>query len=157
MADPVDEVLVSLRRILRATSMHSRRLRRSVGLSSPQLLVLQTAFEQDRPTASQIAHAVSLSQATITTILTELESRGLLTRQRSEEDRRRVHVSLTKEGREVLEAAPRPLQESFAARFSALPRWEQFQLIAALERVAMMMDAEDLDAAPLLAEEAEIK
>lgn len=157
MAELADQVLISLRRILRATSLHSNRLRRSVGLSSPQLLVLQTAHEQQRPTASQIANAVSLSQATITTILTELEKRGLLLRERSEEDRRRVHVSLTDEGRRVLEAAPKPLQESFADRFAALPRWEQFQLIAALERVALMMDAEDLDAAPLLSEDAQIE
>ena len=151
-----DDVLVSLRRILRATSMHSRQLRRSVGLSTPQLLVLQTADEQQRPTASEIARAVSLSQATITTILNELEKRGLLLRERSEEDRRRVHVSLTSQGREVLNAAPTALQDSFAARFAALPRWEQHQLLSVLERVAVMMDAEDLDAAPLLAVDPDI-
>lgn len=152
-----DEVMVSLRRIMRATSMHSGKLRRSVGLSSPQLLVLQTAEDQERPTASEIARAVSLSQATITTILTELEKRGLLLRERSETDRRRVHVSLTKEGREVLNAAPKPLQASFAARFAALETWEQHQLLSVLERVAVMMDAEDLDAAPLLSADAKLE
>jgi len=153
MAELLDDVLVSLRRILRATSMHSRKLGRSVGLSAPQLLVLRTAHEQQWPTASEIARAVSLSQATITTILNNLENRGLLVRERGTTDRRRVHVALTDEGRKVLSAAPKPLQESFAARFEALPRWEQHQLVAVLERVAVMMDAEDLDAAPLLSED----
>lgn len=157
MSDLDAAVLVSLRRILRATSLYSGRLRRSVGLSSPQLLVLQNANEQDRPTATQLAQAVSLSQATITSILIELEKRGLLLRERSESDRRRVHVSLTDKGRDVLSAAPKPLQDSFSARFAALPHWEQMQLVSALERVAMMMDAEDLDAAPLLAEDAELE
>lgn len=157
MADLLDDVLVSLRRILRATSMHSRKLGRSVGLSAPQLLVLRTAHEQDWPTASEIARAVSLSQATITTILNHLEKRGLLLRERGTSDRRRVHVALTEEGREVLAAAPKPLQESFAARFEALPRWEQHQLVAVLERVAVMMDAEDLDAAPLLSEDPHLR
>jgi DNA-binding MarR family transcriptional regulator len=153
----VDEVLVSLRRILRATSMHSRKLRRSVGLSAPQLLVLQTAQDEDRPTASAIARSVSLSQATITTILKELERRELVRRERGETDRRQVKVSLTDEGRKVLEEAPKPLQESFSARFTALPRWEQHQVLAVLDRVATMMDAEDLDAAPLLIEDAELR
>lgn len=153
MADLLDDVLVSLRRILRATSMHSRQLGRSVGLSAPQLLVLRTAHDQEWPTASEIARAVSLSQATITTILNHLEQRGLLVRERGTTDRRRVHVALTDAGRKVLAEAPKPLQEAFAQRFEALPRWEQYQLVAALERVAMMMDAEDLDAAPLLAED----
>lgn len=157
MAEMVDEVLVSLRRILRATSMHSRKLRRSVGLSSPQLLVLQTAQDEDRPTASAIARSVSLSQATITTILKELERRELVRRERGETDRRQVKVSLTEEGKKVLQEAPKPLQDSFAARFAALPRWEQHQLLAVLDRVATMMDAEDLDAAPLLIEDAELR
>jgi DNA-binding MarR family transcriptional regulator len=152
----IDDVLVSLRRILRATSIHSRKLGRSVGLTAPQLLVLRTTQERAAPTASELAHAVSLSQATITTILTQLEKRGLLTRQRSDVDRRRVHVSLTDEGRRVLAAAPKPLQDSFAARFEALERWEQHQLVAVLERVASMMDAHMLDAAPLLSGDPEL-
>jgi DNA-binding MarR family transcriptional regulator len=156
MADLADDVLVSLRRILRATSIHSRKLGRSVGLTAPQLLVLRTAHEEERPTATELARAVSLSQATITTILTHLEGRGLLVRERSDVDRRRVHVSLTDAGREVLKAAPKPLQESFTARFDALPRWEQYQLVSVLERVASMMDAENLDAAPLLSEDADL-
>jgi DNA-binding MarR family transcriptional regulator len=156
MAELVDDVLISLRRILRATSIHSRKLGRSVGLTSPQLMVLRTVYEREAPTASDLARAVSLSQATITTILTHLEKRELLLRQRSEVDRRRVHVTLTDAGREVLEAAPKPLQESFSARFDALPRWEQYQLVSVLERVASMMDAENLDAAPVLSEDAEL-
>jgi DNA-binding MarR family transcriptional regulator len=156
MTDRNDEVLISLRRILRATSIHSSKLRRSVGLSSAQLLVLQTAKEQKRPTASEIAKSVSLSQATITTILTELEKRGLLLRERSETDRRRVHVSLTKAGKEVLRSAPKPLQDSFAARFTELASWEQLQILSVLEHVAVMMDADELDAAPLLSEGVEL-
>lgn len=157
MAEMTDEVLTSLRRILRATSMHSRKLRRSVGLSSPQLLVLQTAQEQDRPTASQIARSVSLSQATITTILKELERLELVRRERGETDRRQVRVSLTERGTSVLSQAPKPLQDSFTARFTALPRWEQHQVLAVLERVANMMDADELDAAPLLSEDPELR
>jgi hypothetical protein len=36
-------------------------------------------------------------------------------------------------------------------RFSRLASWEQHSIVASLERVAAMMDADDLDAAPLLA------
>jgi len=87
----------------------------------------------------------------VTTILNRLEDKQLLTRERSAIDRRRVKVQLTDLGKQVLREAPMPLQESFSARFSRLPSWEQHQIVAALERVATMMDAEELDAAPLLA------
>jgi len=157
MSDLRDEVLISLRQILRATSIHSRQLARTVGLSAPQLLVLRTVSDQGRPTASALARAASLSQATITTILIRLEKEGLVLRERSDKDRRRVHVVLTEAGREVLNAAPKPLQENFSRRFAALPSWEQHQLVAALQRVSSMMDAEQYDAAPMLSGEADLQ
>ena len=151
MADLQDEVLMSLRRIIRATSLHSRQLGKDVGLTTPQLVVMRAIGEQGLSTASQLARAVSLSQATITTIIDRLEAKQLVTRERSTEDRRRVQVQLTETGRQALQSAPKPLQERFSARFVALPEWQQYQIVAALKHVATMMDAEELDAAPLLA------
>ena len=65
-------------------------------------------------------------------------------------DRRRVIVTLTEKGEELGASAPKPLQDSFVDRFVRLESWEQHQIVAALERVATMMDAEELDAAPIL-------
>ena len=103
------------------------------------------------PTVSDIAKAVSLSLATVTTILNRLERNGIVNRARSSVDRRRVIVTLTEEGRDLKSSAPKPLQDSFVDRFTRLESWEQHLIVASLERVAAMMDADDLDAAPLLA------
>ncbi len=149
--DLSDQVLVSLRRIIRATDLHSRKLGKKTGLTTPQLVVIGAIGRRKEPTVSDIAKAVSLSLATVTTILNRLESNGYVNRARSAVDRRRVIVSLTDLGEEMLAQAPKPLQDSFMDRFSRLETWEQFQIVAALERVATMMDAEELDAAPLLA------
>ena len=46
--------------------------------------------------------------------------------------------------------APRPLQEHFVERFSQLKEWEQSQMVATVQRIASMMDAEDIDASPFL-------
>jgi hypothetical protein len=43
-----------------------------------------------------------------------------------------------------------PLQDYFIRQFSDLQDWEQTQIISALQRVAHMMDAQHIDAAPLL-------
>jgi hypothetical protein len=61
-----------------------------------------------------------------------------------------VHVQLTKRGFEILRDAPLPLQEHFATQFNGLEEWEQTMIIAALQRVAYMMDAEHIDASPVL-------
>jgi DNA-binding MarR family transcriptional regulator len=99
---------------------------------------------------ARLAEAVSLSQATVTTIIDRLEQRGLVERRRSPEDRRVVHACLTEPGRTVLASAPAPLQDTFTRRFDRLADWEQTLILSALQRVASMMGADELDAAPIL-------
>ena len=41
------------------------------------------------------------------------------------------------------------LQDRFRARFRTLPDWEQAYLMGALERVAAMLDAEDIEPDPV--------
>ena len=149
--DLPDHVLVALRRIIRATDLHSRQLGKKTGLTTPQLVIIQAVGDLKDPTVSDIAKAVSLSLATVTTILNRLERNGVINRARSSVDRRRVIVTLTEEGQGLKRSAPKPLQDSFVDRFTSLESWEQHLIVASLERVAAMMDADDLDAAPLLA------
>jgi hypothetical protein len=61
-----------------------------------------------------------------------------------------VNARLTEAGSEVLLATPPLLHEKFIERFEALEDWEKTQILSALQRVATMMDAETIDAAPLL-------
>jgi DNA-binding MarR family transcriptional regulator len=93
---------------------------------------------------------MGITQATTTSLLHKLEARDLVRRQRGDSDRRQVWLSLTAEGREKLAAAPDGLQEIFKERFENLESWEQAMLVAALERVVALLDAEALDAAPVL-------
>ena len=150
MKDLQDEVLVSLRRIIRATDLHSRKLGKETGLTAPQLVIIKAVGSLTEPTVSNVAKAVSLSLATVTTILNRLETNQLVQRTRSKVDRRRVIVTLTPSGEALRLQAPKPLQDRFVDRFTKLESWEQHHIVAALERVATMMDAEELDAAPLL-------
>jgi len=135
---------------MRATSLYSRKLEKSLGLTVPQLMIIRAIGSKGVLTASELAREVSLSQATVTTILNRLEQRQLLTRERSETDRRRLKLKLTEAGKSVFHEAPQPLQNTFSTRFDALSQWEQHQIVASLTRVAEMMDAGDLDVLPLL-------
>lgn len=150
MADSTDAVLVALRRIIRATDIYSQKLRKTVGLTTPQLLVLRAVAQADDVTLGRVAQDLSLSQATVTTLVDRLESGGFVTRVRSEEDRRRVFVRLTTGGREVLSLAPDLLQDRFVRRFERLAEWERSMITAALQRTAALMDATELDASPVL-------
>lgn len=145
-----DDVLVALRRVIRATDLHSKQLIKTAKVTAPQLLLMQAIQRRDDAIISTLAQDVSLSQATVTTILDRLEKRHLVFRQRSEEDKRKVHVHLTPEGYAILRSAPTALQHQFAKKFDQLLDWEQAMILSALQRIAHMMDAQDIDAAPFL-------
>ena len=134
-------VLLSLRQIIRAMDIRSRQLEKSVGLTVPQLVVLREVAETPEAPIGHIARSISLSQATVTTIVDRLEQRGAITRRRAESDRRKVFVTLTDTGRDLLARSPTILQEQFLREFEQLERWEQTQILATLQRVAAMMDA----------------
>jgi DNA-binding MarR family transcriptional regulator len=139
------DVLVLLRRIMRAADLHSRRLVKATGLTVPQLLVLRAIQDLGEVTAGRVSAQVSLSQATVSTILDRLEGRGLIERYRSAVDRRVVHTRLTAAGEQALAKAPPAMQERFIARFEALPPPQRIAIIAALRGVAEMMETGEDD------------
>ena len=153
-----ESILRSLRRILRSVALHGRQLQRDHQLTAPQLLALRFLRDApEPPTAGQVAEALVLSAATVTGILDRLERRGLVVRRRGERDRRRVRVSLSEEGHRVAWDAPLPLQEKFAQRLAQLPDNAARQIDEVLADVVQMMEAEDLDAAPVLVDEALVR
>ncbi|MGF1544962.1 MAG: MarR family winged helix-turn-helix transcriptional regulator [Parvularculaceae bacterium] len=160
------KVLMALRRITRAIDLNSKKLVRRSGLTAPQLLVMRTIDKTGdkagdgagdgasdgaaRAKPSLIARDVQLSQATVTTILDRLERSGFVRRERSLADRRVVEVELTEAGAAKLRDAPEMLQADFFMKFNQLEDWERASLIASLQRVAAMMDVDDLEDAPIL-------
>jgi ABC-type glutathione transport system ATPase component len=82
-----DSVMIALRKIIQAIDTNSKQLVKRVGLTGPQLVILQEITRMGEVTAGEIAQAVSLSQATVTGILERMEKRGLLARRRSERDK----------------------------------------------------------------------
>jgi len=145
-----EQLLISLRRVIRAIDIHSKQLSKQSGLTGPQLIVIKKIAELDGPMAKQVANEINLSPATVTSIVDRLEAKQLVKRQRSQIDKRKVELYLSDEGKLLLQESPKPLQEHFIQRYQSLEPWEQSQLLSSVERIASMMDAEDLDAAPVL-------
>jgi DNA-binding MarR family transcriptional regulator len=73
----------------------------------------------------------------------------LVERVRAQKDKRIVNARLTEEGRCMLDNAPPLLNEKFIDRFEDLESWEKNQILSTLQRIASMMDAENIDTAPL--------
>jgi DNA-binding MarR family transcriptional regulator len=150
MAGYDENILRSLRKITRAIDIYSRQLASKHGLTGPQLVCLRAMKRRGPITLGELAREVELSQATVTGIIDRLSSQELVQRERNTDDRRRVTVHLTPAGETIIAKAPSPLQERFREELSLLPDTEQAQIEAVLVRVVKMMDAEHIDAAPLL-------
>lgn len=139
------EVLFTLRKIIRSLDMHSRYLAKHIGLTGPQLVVLYEISLFGNITVGDLAQQVSLSQATVTSIIDRLEAKNLVTRERSDVDRRKVYLALGPAAREVLHDRPSMLHRGFVREFEALPEWEQHLLLSSVKRIADIMHDADLE------------
>lgn len=145
-----EAVLKSLRRIIRAVDLYSRKLVTQTGLSGPQVICLRQLAAQGQMQTSHLAEAVNLSAATVCGILNRLEQRGLVIRERQTDDRRRVLVSLSEAGQDTVDNAPPALHDSFLFKLRAMPPQQQQNIHATLGQIVTMMAADELDAAPIL-------
>lgn len=146
----LDDALVSIRRIMRATEINSLLLAKKSQLTPIQLIVLQFISTADKATPSNISNKTSLGYATITTVLNKLHKHGLITRQKGDVDKRMQFLQITEKGEQTLSSAPDILQDQFKKEFISLKDWEQSMIVSCLQRVAHFIDAEDIDAAPIL-------
>jgi len=160
-SDSAYDVLRAIRRIVRRIADHSKVLAREFGLTVPQVICLKAIGElgasEPEVTAAMVAQHVQLSAATVTRILDRLQGLGLVDRDRRSRDRRKVCLSLTDAGRERFRSMPIPLQDEFVARFMDLEESDRRALLEALNRITQLMEAEHIDAAPLLVSENEVK
>lgn len=144
-------VLSAIRRIIHCVDLYSRELAAKTRITSPQLVCLMTLAEQGPMTATTISREVFLSPSTVVGILDRLEEKGFVKRERLSKDRRVVTVTISEQGRRVVDSAPSPLQNRLTEALGTLPAPEQIAIAKSLERVVHLMEAQDIDAAPILA------
>jgi DNA-binding MarR family transcriptional regulator len=145
-----EEVLITLRKIIRAIDQHSRHLVKQYGVTGPQLLILKELTRLKEIHISEIAKRVSLSQPTVTDILNRLETKKLIQRKRNESDKRRIIVNVTEKARSIIDREPSLLQERFVSEFNKLKEWEQTLILSSIQRIAAMMKAKEISATPVL-------
>jgi DNA-binding MarR family transcriptional regulator len=140
------KVMKSIRRIVRAIDMRSKKVARETGLTIPQIVLLHAVKERGKVTTAALSKHADLSPATVVTILDKLESRGLVTRERSVTDRRIVHTTLTERGVQILFDAPPVFDWAFSKGFADLSQADQRKIIEAFGTVADLLDPTHLQA-----------
>ena len=144
-------ILQSLRRIMRAVDIYSKRLSTRYAITTPQLVCLMTIVEKKVITVAALAKEIHLSPSTVVGILDRLEDKKLISRKRDKQDRRMVKIRPTTKGKEYAKSAPSPLQDKLLGSMSRLSNLEQAAISLSLSKIVELMEAEEIDASPLLA------
>ena len=71
------------------------------GITLSQNFILRELWEEDELTMGELAARVHIVEPSVATSIDALERQGIVTRVRSSEDRRRVHVRLTPAGQDL--------------------------------------------------------
>jgi len=149
------EVLIKLRKIIRSINLESKRIEKNYSLSIPQLLALQYLQEQEQyqSTASQMKSFLKLNASTISGIISRLEHKNLVAKIPNAQDRRKTQIALTERGMRILKNAPTTLFEKLSTELSNLSVGQIENLQKNIDFLVRAMDAEDIDAAPILTNE----
>ena len=124
-----------------------------MGISIPQLLILQYLSSQNeyRSTAKDIKAHINLNASTVSGIISRLETKSLVARIPNPSDRRGSYITLTAKAAELLSKSPITLQEKMSRRLKTLSDEQINELNRNIELLIKIMDAEDIEAAPIIA------
>lgn len=139
-------VLKSLRRIIRAVDIHSKKLNVEHKITAPQMICLYSLQKGGPMTQSALAKDIDLGMSTVNGIIDRLEAKEWVKRERDAEDRRKVFVELTDSGTIQANDAPALLQDKLSEALQALPELEQAAIALSLERIVELMGAGHLEA-----------
>jgi len=118
----------------------SRRITKGVaakhGLTGPQLAVLKMLEPVGKLALSELSWKIRARNSTVTGIIDRMERESLVERRRSEEDRRVVHIVLTKKGQKLADSVPVAPVEIFRQVLSELSARDASELRRILTRLA---------------------
>lgn len=112
------------------------------GLTITEVHTIVAVGLHDRNPMNVVAARLGVTLATLTTAVAKLVGKGFIERSRSEYDRRKVLVSLTKKGRQVLRAHTLFHHQMIDEALADLTRKEEQVFADALAKVKSFFDAQ---------------
>ncbi|HEX3776389.1 MAG TPA: MarR family winged helix-turn-helix transcriptional regulator [Polyangiaceae bacterium] len=107
---------------MRSLRVASRTAEQRVGLSGAQLFVLQCLSRQSPCSVNELAQRTATDQSSVSVVVSRLVAAGHVRRNVSKVDRRRVELTLSPSGRELVESAPQTAQDRLLSALEQLPK-----------------------------------
>ncbi len=111
------------------------------GLTFAQLRALTCLHGKEEATAGELARFADVNPATMTAMLDQLETGGIVRRERRSDDRRVVFVTLTDLGRSVVEERHAEWDRKWLEQFGDLSAEEVAAAETVMRRLTAMLEA----------------
>ena len=131
----VDAILETFIFLYTESRRATKAIAREHGLTGPQVTVLKLLEGVGDLSLSELSDRIRAKNSTVTGIVDRMRRSGLVTRERSEEDRRVAHIRLTAAGAELARAIPVQPMEAFSDALRSLTPTER----RALRRTLLKM------------------
>jgi len=132
----VDQVVETILYLYTESRRITKELARRADLTGPQLTVVKLLETIGDLSLSELSERIRAQNSTVTGIIDRMEREGLVTRERSREDRRVVYIKLTAKGRELAQEIPVEPMEIFKGALESLSAQEMKDLMRILTKVA---------------------
>jgi DNA-binding MarR family transcriptional regulator len=129
-------MIIGLGRAYRNAHKRSMRTFYDYGLTMPQFTVLEALYSKGDMTVKQIISKVLSSGGSMTVVIRNLEQQGLVRRRENPDDRRSYLISITDEGRKLMDVVFPLHMENLDITFSSLSDEEKATMIGYLKRIS---------------------
>lgn len=136
-------ILIALHKIVKDLDHETMQIAGHYGLSFPQFMVLEALMHKDEMCIGDIKDTILSSNGTIPVIIQNLEKQGLLKRRKDQNDRRKSMISLTAQGRQIIEKIVPENENMYHMRFQIWSEEEKRTLIHLLNRYRQLKETGD--------------
>lgn len=146
------EILIKIRKIVRAINLESKKIQKEHGVSIPQVLCLSYLQESEnyQATQSEIRKFLNLNASTTSGIINRLENKGFIARLPRSGDKRKVNIALTSQGNNVLSRMPYLLHDQLSRKLQHLHPEKIKNIEESLDKLIEFLEISDVEASPLL-------
>lgn len=152
------EIMISVRKIVRAINLESKRVEKNFGISIPQLLTLKYLKEKPdyKSTMRNLREFLSLNASTVTGIISRLETKGYIARLPDPSDKRSTPIVLTSKGDELIKKTNLSLHERISKNLEAIDENEYQAILGSFQTIINFLNIDGLDASPIITGGSEI-
>ena len=145
----IQNIVSSIRRLVRAVYIDSQNMSKKYGLTGPQCSVLRTLVNDGPMSSADLSRMLYVTPSNITGIIDRLEKKDLVERIKKQGDRRVTLITLTESGQQLGSSIPDPIINLFISELNDLEPEHLKSLDLAMNQVLDLVGVKGVEEAPL--------